>query len=513
MIALLALTLTGCSDYGLHLRADNWGDAEPAIDVDPRLLDFRSADSGEERRLSFTIRNVGTGLLQVDDLVLEGSEAFRLVTEERAFNLDPEAAVEIEVAFTPREVGEQQGAVTVVSNDDTEPEARVDLLGVGNTPWLVITPEVHDFGQREIPCGDTVDLTLQNVGVSDLVIDGWSHQGGDGQFSVVEAPSLPVTLVTGAYTTITVEYLPGVAGASTGELVVTSNDPRTAVTASQSGEGLPTDTRTEDFTSEENPPVDILFAVDQSGSMDDDAERLAENFSTFIDTLRETTTGWRVGVVTYDHGCFNNGVIRNSTADGATLFAEAVTMGEDREISDDEALFSIVDRALLQIDWGYCNEGWRREGARMHVIVVSDEPERSEEHASAWTWDFFVDRFGASVEDPSLLKISGVLDTEDCNEGADNYREAVEATGGELLSICAGNWADYALALAEATVDLAWTFALSETPVPSSIAVSVDGAPLSGGFHYEAGLNAVVVDEMVAGQSVEITYSVAAECP
>ena len=54
-------------------------------------------------------------------------------------------------------------------------------------------------------------------------------------------------------------------------------------------------------------PSDIIFAVDQSCSMDDDAANLASNFSSFIGQLSNYSNDWQIMVVNDDNGCTNLG--------------------------------------------------------------------------------------------------------------------------------------------------------------------------------------------------------------
>ncbi|MBX2811542.1 MAG: VWA domain-containing protein [Myxococcales bacterium] len=52
-----------------------------------------------------------------------------------------------------------------------------------------------------------------------------------------------------------------------------------------------------------NPvPVDILFVIDNSGSMQDEQENLSNNFSSFISVLAASQLNYRIGVVTTDVG-------------------------------------------------------------------------------------------------------------------------------------------------------------------------------------------------------------------
>ena len=219
---------------------------------------------------------------------------------------------------------------------------------------------------------------------------------------------------------------------------------------------------------------------------------------------------WRTTTTTTtDAGCFNNDVLKAWTPELSTEFAEAVTAGEDREISDDEALFKILDRGLRQLD--ACNSGFRREDAPLHVIFVSDEPERSQEQAASWTYDYWLGEYNKVVPE-SLLTLSGVVDTEDCNEGDAGYSEAIAATGGLSMSICTTDWAQYAEDIALATLSNAWQFELTEQAASGSIQVQVDGTT-SSRWTFNPGSNSVQMNGLQEASEVVITYSVQEECP
>jgi hypothetical protein len=510
--ALGLLLLAGCSDNGLSLHPPDVAAAAPHIAVDPARLDFWDVASDEEAVLSFTVWSTGDAQLAVDDLVLTGDSSFTFVDDPAGFDLPEGDAKEIAIAFTPLGPGAQTGQVEIASDDADAPLVTVDLVGNGRVPSLAITPDPWDFGTLPLGCAATVDLTLQNVGNEALDIASWSFDGGAG-LSLVPGTDAPRTLAPYAYTTVTVAFTPLVEGAAAGTFSVVSNDPRGTVVATQAGSGLGGEQGADHFTTDADPPVDVLLAVDQSASMDDDAASLGGAFASFIDTIGAVTSDWHLGVATTDDGCFNGGVLTATTPDLATTFADAVSYGEDRDIVHDEALLQLSAAALADTGGADCNAGFLRAGALLHVIVVSDEPERSTEEASAWTWDHWVDRFDGYVPTPSLLMVSGVVDTDGCNEGDAGYAEAIAATDGELLSICSGDWSDRLATLASASVRYAWTFTLSAEPVEDSLVVLVDGVALADGWHYDATLGAVVVDSLAAGATVDVTYDIAAACP
>lgn len=521
--------LAGCQEYELENKVDSNATPLPAIEVDPLLLDFWLVSAGDTEILEFTVANVGEGNLFIDNTELTGTEAFTLVDNKISYILDPGDSRTVEVAFSPLSPEAVTGSVVILSDDPDRPEEVVELLGAGRTPLLQISPDDHNFGRTEIPCGDEVELTLQNVGNDDLVIDSFDYVQ-DGQFALRGTPTLPVTLVPGAYTNFWVDWLPQFAGTTEAALNVDSNDPRGLVSAIQRGRPFHIGGDSDTFTAPVDPPVDILFAVDQSCSMDDDAVSLAANFSTFITAIGAETSGWNLGVVTFDHGCFNNGILEANTSNVQTLFDEAVGLGEGINIQDTERLFKLVDRALQQTSPGACNEGFLRPNAVLHIIVVSDEPERSPSQASAWTWDYWVNRFETSVSSPSLLTISGVVDLNGCNDGADGYLQAIQATGGEALPIGQNphvigtppdtewvcddvDWATHASTLAQASLTFLNNFPLSKDADVNSIQVEINGVPLTTGWTYDPVANAVVLDDAVPGSTVDVSYDLAAVCP
>ncbi len=514
--AVLLLSVLGCSDYSLEPMPEIPPDAEPDIEVVPGSLDFGSGLAGDQTTRALYVRNLGLATLSVDPIDFEGSGAFTLLDDPGDFTLQASEEFALTVVFEPTEPSSAEATLTVSSNDPDTPEIEVPLIGEGLAPQLEITPASHDFGEVLVPCEQSLELTLQNVGNTNLEVQDL-EQLGDTQLQLHELPSLPFTLVPGEVATTTLILLPDEPGGIDGWLEASSTDPRGVISATQQASITWAGETIDSFEVPLDPPVDILFAVDRSGSMDDDAEHLGQAFDDFIDTIAAETGGWHIGVITYDHACFEHGVLNADTPDVAERFAEAVTLGSDDEIVLDEQLFQLVDRALQQTASGACNEGLLRDGAMLHVIVVSDEPERSHETASAWTWDYWLERYQAWVLGSSLLKLSGVVDVDDCNEGAEGYLEAIEATGGEALSICDADWAEHAVTLAEASTDFLFVFELSATPDEASIEVEIDGVVTTDGWSYDDASNMVVFDEdlansVPAGTAVTISYGISSSC-
>jgi hypothetical protein len=515
-LLLLAAGASACSDYALEPHPGIPPDAEPDIEVSPLSVDFGSLPGGEVAVREVAVRNLGAALLEVEPPAMEGDGSFTLVDEAASFGLMDGEERSLRIAFTAAEPEARQASLWVRSNDPDTPEIEVALAGLGLVPWLEITPDFHDFGEVTIPCEEDLQLVLQNVGNADLHVESLAYDGG-GQLALTESPGTPFTLAPGAVAAATVLLQPSAAGDVIGRLQVASDDPRGVVEATQNASLGWTGEQTDRFTLPVDPPADILFAVDRSGSMDDDALALGAAFGDFIATLGALTDGWQVGVVTRDDGCVNQGLLTSATPDPVTSFAAATLEGTDAEVALDEQLFQMVDRALQQTAVGACNEGLLRAGAPLHVVFVSDEPERSTETAAAWTWDWFLTRYGAWAPEATQVQLSGVIDLDDCNEGPAGYLEAVEATDGLALSICDADWGAAAVALAEASAEGLYTFPLSAEPDPATLEVALDGVILGSGWAWDPGTNAITLDLDLAraaatGAEVTVHYHLLAEC-
>ena len=70
-----------------------------------------------------------------------------------------------------------------------------------------------------------------------------------------------------------------------------------------------------------------------------------------------------------------------------------------------ESLLTPAAYATGKTNSGQCNQGFMRDGALLHIIAVSDEPEQSGQTAAHW-----VSQFENYVSDPALLRVSAVVD-------------------------------------------------------------------------------------------------------
>lgn len=507
------LLLLACTEYGVKRDEGVPGAGQPDIEVSPGRIDFGSLDPGEESVGSFTVQNAGDegSILTLDSLTIEGGNAsFTVLTDEAdwAVALEAGAEVEIEVAYSPLGAN-NEGRALIGSDDPDEAVAEVELVGTSAVPDLQIDPDPLDMGDAYLECDKENTLTLTNVGSADLVIEEIEEDGE--AFSLVGRPALPLTLAPGESETVDVIFVPYEERDYEGGITVWSNEPASPYRSPHFGAGRMGPTITDHFEVPVDPPADILFFVDQSCSMDDNARELASNFSSFIGQISNYTTDWRVAVVTHDDGCNNNGILTASTSDYEGKFSDAVVEGSDSTDNYTEAGLYMTEKAIQSTDPGECNAGFLRPTALLHIIMVTDEPEQSPQN-----WDYYVDSVIAKKGNAGLVKYSAVAGdvpggcaTADAGTG---YYDAVQYTGGEFLSICS-QWSTNVGILANASVEQE-VFTLTADAVEPTLQVEVNGSSRTSGWRYDAQTHSVIFETNIPGEGdvIDITYSSYVNC-
>ncbi len=541
LCAALALPLGGCTPDDV-LRT--LGDAGPPtrvhahIEVDslgpnPDVVDFGQVDAGTSREATLVIRSVGTDTLQIQDLTLPASSGFSLVNvaELAPPLLAPESSFELTLRYAPLQDETAQATLLIASNDRETPVLPVDLRAEGLAPAIAIDPPSFDFGDREIGCAGALPVSIANVGRAPLTIDAvtFADLAGNDELAMQHELSFPVTIEPGGSPVdVTVHYSPTDVNPDTGSLTVLSNDPlRPEAASTQFGTAHLGEWAIDEWQQAGENATDILFVVDNSGSMGPFQSDLATNFSSFIQIVEALEVDYQVGVVSTDLN--DSGVLQGTipfitpnTPDPAGSFSANVNLG-----STGSAVEKGFDAAYLALsspntDPGGPNSGFLREEAGLYLIFVSDEQEQSTllgggDPAAYVAW------FQSLKANPSrvvLSDITGGLTGGGCAQSGSDYVAASLMTGGLSTSICTPDWISSLSSLAWLAQSQTNAFELSETPVEDTIEVrlSSDGinfAHVSTGWAYDDQMNAVVFDlDHVPdnGDIIEVGYSILGAC-
>jgi len=267
--------------------------------------------------------------------------------------------------------------------------------------------------------------------------------------------------------------------------------------------------------------TDVLWVIDDSGTMSEEQETLKASFQDFVDTLAGADIDFHMGVITTDVSDSEQAgillgeppVLVNDTQDLAEVFAERAAVGIDG--SPDERGFDAVTLALSEPRVSGANAGFLRDEAALDIIIVSDE----DDHSSQSVSDFLA--FLASVKPSGAFRVSalvgdvpyGCAASSGAADPAPRYLEAAEETEGVTQSICAASYDQMMERLVMILAGLRDTFPLSRIADPDTIEVRVDGIIIRNreedGWQYLPALNAVRIVGTPfpePGQEVVITY-------
>lgn len=541
LLAILGLT-AACSEYDVKTTSEVQGvdddGKQPDLEIStsapfdaaqPRTVGFGEVDvtTGDSVTETITVSNIGEADLHIQEISLDGGNAEFEVGSISSVVIPAGSSAELPVTFMPFTAYERTDTVLIESDDPDEAVAEVDLSGTGLAPIIDVSPAEYDFGEVYVGCDKQLELTVSNIGNAPLVVSGFEFSSTSDEMGFDDnvdniGVELPWTLAAQTdtvteYVTVYVDYVPVDETEDSAFLYVTSNDPFTPeAIVGQSGGALIWGDNLDVYEQPIQAETDILFAVDRSCSMDDDILNVEENFSSFVIALSELEADYHVAAVVDDDGCINGPpYIDNSysASEAEDAITEMIALGSSYGVNTEMA-FTLLDAALDETSAGGCNEDLLREDAKLNLVGVSDEVEQSSN-----PWSYYVTKFQAmkSDSDDVVFHAIGGDVPGGCNgnEPYTGYYEAVVATGGTFLSICATDWGEHLKSLAEASADTLDTFALTETPVEDTIEVFIDGVETRTGWVYLSETNSVLfADGYVpeGGSTIEISYVVLGTC-
>lgn len=276
-------------------------------------------------------------------------------------------------------------------------------------------------------------------------------------------------------------------------------------------------------------PIDILWVIDNSGSMATSQNSLTSNFQSFISRFQQHNYDFHMAVTTTEawEKQFNQNSTKSHIKDGAvlqknpllethsgvfimdkqtpnlsdvfTINAKQGTLG-----NGDERAFASFQQTLLDP----ANANFRRPEAFLAVIIVSDEEDFSSSSPS----------FNESYSNPNLYSVQNFVDFLDRYVGSRSYSvstisvtdtacknalstdgfarkistrlpELAGLTGGVNGSLCS-NFGETLELISDSIIQLTAVFKLNREPAEESITVKVNGVSVPNdainGWTYDA---------------------------
>ena len=270
---------------------------------------------------------------------------------------------------------------------------------------------------------------------------------------------------------------------------------------------LPPDVRVDTYMQQSASQVDVLWVVDNSGSMAPRQENLAKNFQSFIDLFSKGSIDFRIGVTTTDifkqPGQLRGSprVLTPSTPSLASAFAnnsKVGIQGSPYEAGLQSAQLVLENYQRLNADQVSAQEACKvscpngsnntqcrancetnngieflRPGAYLYLIFVSDEDDESSQDVRAF-WRSFETAKG--IGNDGTVTTAAIVGSSPNGCGATpgaRYQAMSTLTGGDVGNICDADFAKTLKKLATSAVGLKRKFALAKPPNLETLEVRV----------------------------------------
>lgn len=496
--------------------------------------------------------------------------------------LKPGEVHPIEITFTPPETApifgdeltDYAGLFAVRLVDSNQPGATPFVIssqptagpfGEGYPPnlhaksglaELSVIPQEIDFGLITIGCtSQTLTVHAYNVGTAPLDITNFELVGCSPEFTLKDYPALDEqdpngnfkkTMDPGDELTFDIAYAPQDETEDNCSLAIYTNGADTpAAVVPLHGGGTYETEHTDEFIQTSGQNVDVLFVVDNSGSMGEEQSNLAVNFGQFINEASTWNNDYQVGVVTTDadagsgqlvgdprfvtnlnYSQFSDNVEVGTNGSGTEQGLAAAQMALSLPNIADSSTACTADADCASLGTacvdGFCggpNRGFLRKDAALEIVIVSDEDDQSPSDLNFYI-NFFKNIKGFFNE--NLLHVHAIVGLDGGCSSSDGdaveghrYRAVAQATGGNEISICEPDFADGLQSIGEIAFGLKVQFFLTRVAEPSTIEVKVNDVPCpsNGGANwvYDEPSNSVVFVEDGAcmpqpGEKVWIHY-------
>ena len=518
---LFALILFSCNDYGVNKIVQT----DPELVVYPDSIEFGHLQSGLESGMkSFAVINAGDEELIIShpELVSDGSRFSLDEDLDVNYSIPPGETIEFNVYYAPETYENNSAFIRFVTNDEDENEYELPVTGFGDAPVLKVTPELFDYGQISIGCDNEERITIRNDGNLSLTVDNITQmvtQPPDIIMEMGSLPPLPWSLLPGQEIDFLVSYIPVDISYDESVIRIESNDPvLPLVEVVQYGQGDVEHWHSQIHVQEEISLLDVLFVIDNSGSMNMFQQELGNQMNSFMNVFDSSGADYHLAVITTDEARFiqYDGYlwIDQLHPDPVAWMQNVISFIGIRGSGNERGIE--MTKYALEGD-AAPGKGFYREDSTMVIIYVSDEPDHSQGGWGSYT--SFFDSFKLSTnlmrhfavigDYPSGCNFPFIATSRGIQFGA-GYYDMTQRYNGDWYSICAVDWGQQMQNLAN-TVTTRRSFSIEESdPIESTISVTINGQ-LTNEWVYDPTMNAVIFNENAVpepGRTIQVDYAV-----
>ncbi len=186
----------------------------------PIAAQFGNVPVGTRNTQTIELMNTGTGSYSVSNITASGN-GFSVSGITTPASIAAGANAYLTVAFLPQSAGSFSGSVGVTSTaSDSQITIVLSGTGVGSSPVLTVTPASLTFGNIGVGSTAIQEITLTNVGNSNLSISGVNISGSGLTTTGLGGST---TLTPGQTAAVVSSFAPKTTGSVTGTITIVSN--------------------------------------------------------------------------------------------------------------------------------------------------------------------------------------------------------------------------------------------------------------------------------------------------
>ena len=170
---------------------------------------------------------------------------------------------------------------------------------------------------------------------------------------------------------------------------------------------------TDRFVQAAKPQLDLLLVVDRTSSMTQEHEALVGAADGITGALDAADVSWQVGVVSLIGTGTESGLLLGSpwilTPSDPPLSEHLASVLGEKDLGRDEAGIAAALQALSESEPGGANQGFRRSGASLHVVFVSDADDQSDELLTGDPVSLLLDRLSVEASSGGSARVSAMV--------------------------------------------------------------------------------------------------------
>ena len=294
---------TSTSTAGLPLSG-SLGTFEPCqYRLDPVPLDFGRVQVGSVVSMGWILTNAGTtDCYLVGDEPRGGLGSGLHRAAGRGTGARARRAGLLPVSFQPTAAGPFVALGEAWVNHPTLGHPTATIEGEGVQACVAVEPASVDFGLVKRGCGvrERGVILHNRCTRARLARRGGARvpgHAGRSELSMSLVPALPAGLAPGGRANLTLAYEPADDGQDSAALRLTT-DAAGELTVGVLAAGLARPIQTDRFVQEAEDKVDVLFVVDNSGSMMEEQQSLGQNFAAFLSAAQGQGVDYHIAVTT-----------------------------------------------------------------------------------------------------------------------------------------------------------------------------------------------------------------------